>query len=116
MDKVRLSYQLLILGYSLLACLYLYATIMNSIANFSGNRNIASSAILLYSLTMVFGLIKFRKIFCWVSAMNFIVGCFAILYLIVGLTITNGFLFLVLLLGLTGLILSIKAVVGWNGI
>ena len=116
LDFTKLSYRLLILGYAFLACVYAFATVINSIDNFSGNRNIASMALLSYFVFMLVGIIKFRRLFSWLSSFNFLVGSAVVLYLIVGLSIMNWFLMLVLLLGILGFVMSTNLAVKRNGI
>jgi hypothetical protein len=116
LDFTKLSYRLLILGYAFLACIYVFATISNSIDNFSGNRNIASMALLSYFVFMLVGIIKYTRLFSWLSSFNFILGTAGVLYLVVGLSIINWFLLLVLLLGISGLVLSVNLAVKRHGI
>jgi hypothetical protein len=107
---------MLILGYAFLACLYAFATVTNSIDNFSGNRNIGSMALLSYFLFMLVGIIKFTRLFSWLSSFNFLVGSALVLYLVVGLSTMNWFLMLALLLGILGFVMSASLAVKCNGI
>lgn len=114
MINAKLSYQILILGYALLAGVFLVATVNNSLDNFTGNRNIISASVLGYLIFMLAGLYKFTKIFSWLSSGNFIVGTLIVFYVLL-LTNFHFFYISIFMLALLGSLLSIYTAIRHNG-
>jgi hypothetical protein len=117
MTSTILSKRLILVGYGFLTLLYSYATIINSIDNFSGNRNIASIFALIYFSIMFVGLIKFTKPFAFLSCINFvacIAGTVYIQFLI--LSGIEPFIVFMMFLGCLGLFFSAQTFRGSNGI
>jgi len=104
------STKILLFGYSCLALIFLYFSILNGIKDFGGNRSLGAMVILAFALVVLFGLVKLPKYFTIISALNFLVGSCIVGYINVlvlpdfkvSLLVTFG-------LGVIGLAISINA-------
>lgn len=110
MSKTPRSYAVLVLGYFLFSGLWLIILINNALSELTGNRTVLALSIFLYLAIMCYGLIKWRRMFSRISALNFLAGStISGLFLLSIFPTANVFLLIAFILGLSGLYLSLKS-------
>ncbi len=109
--KYLVNRNILILIYSILASIYLLATINNFLDNPTGNRTLGAVLAFGYFLGMIIGLIKFQHFFALLSAFNFfiVVGIIFWIQLIIFPKVYSGYI-IASLFSISGLLLSIKLI------
>ena len=110
MSKIPKSYAALVLGYFLFSGVWLLILTNNAVSNLTGNRTILALSVFLYLAIMCYGLLKWRRMFSKISALNFLVGSIiAGLMLLSIFPTANVFILIAFILGLIGLALSLKS-------